>query len=89
MGVEPTSLAWKASIINRYTTAALKYSCNIFEKYCLWTRTITSGFADPRSNLLSYKSKVSGGLRSNSSIQQGILGGGILYHYQNPSNFSL
>ena len=41
MGVEPTSLAWKASIINRYTTAASNVisllhnknnSCNILEK---------------------------------------------------------
>ena len=25
MGVEPTSLAWKASIISRYTTAAILF----------------------------------------------------------------
>ena len=54
MGVEPTSLAWKASIIAVIRQPQI-YSCNRRTKY----------FKDPHS-------------WSNSILQQGIMGGGIL-----------
>ena len=54
MGVEPTSLAWKASIIAVIRQPQI-YSCNMRIKY----------FKDPHS-------------WSNSILQQGIMGGGIL-----------